>query len=268
VHDAFLLCPLVCMTPVVCVSASVCGRGGECGCACVCPPPFVLAHCILAPCGPTRVPFAAPGVAPTALAVSGPYLYAVLGALGTIVKVGTGFGASVRGKVYAHADNVLQRLVVEGGSALFSLDGAAGLWVGVAGATGQVLVRESTMKAGVFVAFAAADLSSAGVAVQTSSDDGSGEESKGESSEAAAKVAASVSTGAGSLIGLGASALAMVDDKTLMVCACVSACLCVCVRVCLRACVPACLHDWAVWVCSRLWWGGGPVSDVGGVGAL
>jgi hypothetical protein len=155
-------------------------------------------------------------VAATALAASGPFAYAVLGALNTLVKLGTGFGPSVRGQVYAHTEGVLQRLVVEGGSALFSLDGAAGLWVGAAGS--KVLVRESTMKAGVFVAFSAADLSPAGVVVQTASEEG-GEESKGAEAEASSKAAASgtVTASSGGFIGLGATALALTDEKTLLV---------------------------------------------------
>ena len=159
---------------------------------------------------------AAPGVAATALAASGPFVYAVLGALNTIVKVGTGFGASVRGQVYAHVDNVLQRLVVEGGSALFSLDGAAGLWIGAAGS--QLLVRESTMKAGVFVAYSAADLAPAGVVLQSACEAGD-DESKGAEGEAASKAAAASGTVSGSsgFIGLGASALTLTDEKTLLV---------------------------------------------------
>jgi hypothetical protein len=85
------------------------------------------------------------------------------------------------------------------------------------------------MKAGVFLAFHSSDLSNAGTVTQTVPED-AGDDSKEGEGEAAVKLAASragagaggigagAGTGAaGGFIGLGAAALSMVDDKTLLV---------------------------------------------------
>ena len=104
---------------------------------------------------------AAAGCVPVALASSGPFVFTVLSGLDAVVKVGTGFGPSTRGKVYTTRSGLLKRLVVEGGSALFSLDHAASLWLGVVG--NLLLVRDGSMKAGVVIAYTVDTLADAGV---------------------------------------------------------------------------------------------------------
>ena len=59
---------------------------------------------------------------------------------------------------------MLKRLVVEGGSALFSLDDAGSLWMGVVGSL--LLVRDASMKSGLLVAYTADTLADAGVVTQ------------------------------------------------------------------------------------------------------
>ena len=160
-----------------------------------------------------------------ALAVSGPYAYVLCGGLDTLVKVGTGIGSSVRGKVYASVSGVMGRLTLEGGSASPSLQESL-LWIGVVNATTAkpvVVVREQSMKPGLLVAFDGTDLLPAGVLREAlSSVLRAGrelEESKGAVDEADAKLAASLASGSGSdLIGLGAAAIGAFDDTSFVVC--------------------------------------------------
>jgi hypothetical protein len=184
------------------------------------------------------------GALPVAMASSGPYLFAVLSGSDSIVKIGTGFGPSVRGKVYAVRPGVLKRLVVEGGSALFSLEHTASLWLGVVGST--VVVRESSMKAGVLVAYNVDTLADAGVLNQVASSSSSSssnggrssnvevEEAKGAESERLSKIAASTGTTASTsgIVGLGPAALAVLNDTSFVV-------RCEGCRVYIRNCFPS-----------------------------
>ena len=174
-----------------------------------------------------KVPDLAADVAagsPVAIAAHGAFVYVIIAKLDALVKVGTGIGSSVRGRVYATKTGIHTILRAEGATPTSSLEDSL-VWMGVVNGSSTkplIVVREQGMRPGELLAFAASDLELIGVFKQGTSIVGRSfeiEESKGAVDEADAKIAAS---GAGSLstpgqLGLNAYAAGMITDNSFVV---------------------------------------------------